>query len=279
LREIVRPGIKHVGVRLSPRQVDAVASAICGDNATPFAYRTGTQLTRFVAFTGVDVAWLEGSSRFYDMQAFADACNATPPGPSGLPTALERVFEALLDLREFPDWETQERAITDLSRALGSLRVEFIVSRGGQVEVRGRGHTPGQTIIEEEITTVFGEALQDSRLTAAREHYRKAKGLLSAREPDHANAAKEAVCAIESLLKALTGETDFNRAIEKAIRAGDVPRPLGEMFKKFYAYRGDEPGVAHASSDVPDVDHADAQFAVNVAATMGVYLRSKLIES
>jgi hypothetical protein len=266
-------------VRLSPRQVDAVASAFCGDNATPFAYRTGTQLTRFVAFTGVDVSWLEGSSRFYDMQAFVDACNGTAPGPSGLPVGLERVFEALLDLREFSDRETQARAIADLMRALSSLPVEFVVDRGGQVEVRGQGHTPAQAIIEEEITTVFGEALQDSRLAAAREHYRKAKGLLNGRDPDYANAAKEAVCAIESLIKALTGETDFNRAIEKAVRAGDVPRPLGEMFKKFYAYRGDEPGVAHASSDVPDVDRADAQFAVNIAATMGVYLRSKLTES
>lgn len=46
--------------------------------------------------------------------------------------------------------------------------------------------------------------------------------------------------------------------------------------KKLYAYRGDEPGVSHGASEVPDVDARDAQFVVNLAAVVGLYLRRKL---
>ena len=51
---------------------------------------------------------------------------------------------------------------------------------------------------------------------------------------------------------------------------------LGEMVKKLYAYRGDEPGVSHGAAEVPDVDSQDAQFVVNLAAVVGLYLREKL---
>lgn len=264
-------------MKLSPRQVDAVASAICGDNATSFAYRTGQQLKRFVAFTGVDVTWLEGGSRFYDMQGFVEAANETPPGRSGLPRGVEQIIEALLDVREFDSPLQQLEGVVDLERALGSLPVT-IKAEGDKVELRPRDASPGQEVVEREVVTVFGETLAEAALAPAREHYRKARALFDAAEPDYANTAKEAVCTIESLVKLLTGERDFNRAIEKAIRAGNLPRPLGEMIKKFYGYRGDEPGVAHAGTELPDVSRADALFALHTAASVGLYLRSKLVE-
>jgi hypothetical protein len=159
---------------------------------------------------------------------------------------------------------------------LARLPVRFEVNRRGQVELLSTVTSRGQEIIERDIHTAFDQVLDDRTLDAAREHLRKARQLLGAADPDYANAAKEAVCMVESLAVTLTGERDLNRAISKSVRAGIVPAPLGEMIKKLYAYRGDEPGVAHADATVPDVDADDATFAVNLAAVIGLYLRHKL---
>lgn len=73
---------------------------------------------------------------------------------------------------------------------------------------------------------MFEKVLKNSHLAPARAHYTKARRLLKASEPDYENAAKEGVRAVESLVKILTGESDFNKAIEKAVREGRLPRPL-----------------------------------------------------
>jgi hypothetical protein len=61
------------------------------------------------------------------------------------------------------------------------------------------------------------------------------------------------------------------------LKGREVPAPLAAMVTKLYAYRGDESGVAHGDEDLPDVDRDDAQFVVNLAAVIGVYLTAKLI--
>ena len=198
------------------------------------------------------------------------------PGRSGLPTGIEAVLVALADRREFDTDEAYREAVEHIGGLLASLPVRLEVTRSGQVELLSTVISRGQDIIERKIQTAFDEVLEDSAFDAAREHLRKARGLLNAAEPDYANATKEAVCVVESLAVTLTDERDLNKAIAKSVRAGIVPAPLGEMIKKLYAYRGDEPGVAHADATVPNVDADDATFAVNLAAVIGLYLRHKL---
>lgn len=263
-------------MKLSPRQVNAVASAICGGPDMPIAYRTGAEINSFIEFVGIDVTWEPGSSRFYDAQAFVEACNAMPSGRSGLPAGIEQVLIAIVDRREFEDDERHQRAVEHVRGVLARLPISLEVNGRGEVELRSTHTSRGQEIVEREIHTVFGQALDHQALEAARVHMRKARRLRSAAEPDYANATKEAVCAIESIAVTLTGERDLIRAIAKSVRAGIVPAPLGEMIKKLYAYRGDEPGVAHANATVPNVDAEDAAFAVNMAAVVGLYLRDKL---
>ena len=81
---------------------------------------------------------------------------------------------------------------------------------------------------------------------------------------------------MESLARTLTGERDLFKAVSRAVRSEHVPAPLGELIKKLYAYRGDEPGVAHGDEETPDVDQQDAQFVLNLAAAIGIYLRGGL---
>jgi hypothetical protein len=48
---------------------------------------------------------------------------------------------------------------------------------------------------------------------------------------------------------------------------------------KIYAYRGNEPGVAHASADVPDVEHLEAELVFNLSGALGAYLAQRLARS
>jgi hypothetical protein len=49
------------------------------------------------------------------------------------------------------------------------------------------------------------------------------------------------------------------------------------VIEKLYAWRGNEPGVAHGSKELPTVTRADAQFALNMAAAVNLYLRERLL--
>lgn len=263
-------------MKLGPTEIDGLAGCICGGDGTSQPYRTGTNIDRFRGFVGARVSWMPGGSRFYDSQSYLEACNETAPGATGLPSAIEKVITGLVDRRHFDRDDAQDDAIAEVTRILDFHQVRFVVGPRREVELVA-AQTPGQEVIDAEIHTAFESVLRESDLASAREHYRKARRFLRSAEPDYANAAKEAVCAVEAMLLALTQERDFNRAVERAVRTGDVPRPLGEMMKKLYAYRGDEAGVAHADVKAPDVDRAEAEFAVNQAAVTGLYLRAKLL--
>lgn len=265
-------------MKLSPITIDALANCICGGDGTSVAYRTATSIARFRAFAGVVVEWEPGSSRFNDAVAYLEAANDLPAGGSGLPRGIEKIVLALADRRQFESQDAQDDVLAELESILEPYEVELTIDVRRNVQLTSRATSPGQIVVDKEIHTVFEQQLRDSDLEAARAHYRKARRFLRAAEPDFENAAKEAVCSVESLLLALTGAADFNKAIAKSTTEGLVPKPLGELIRKLYAYRGDEPGVAHAGNSVPDVDAEDAQFVVNLAATVGLYLRAKLSE-
>jgi len=76
------------------------------------------------------------------------------------------------------------------------------------------------------------------------------------------------------------GEVDEERDLKKALRRASeagLPKPLDGMIEKLYAWRGNEPGIAHGGDTLPSVTRADAQFALNMAAAINLYLRQRLL--
>ena len=94
---------------------------------------------------------------------------------------------------------------------------------------------------------------------------------------DYENACKEAICAIESIVLTLTGGSDLVKELRRLAREDHIPKPIAEMVIKLYAYRGDEPGIAHAGPETPDVGKEEAQLLFNLAGSIGAYLRAKLL--
>jgi hypothetical protein len=120
------------GVKLAPLQLETLANAICGGEGTPIDYRSGEQLRRFRAFVGADVDWETGSSRFYDTLAYLEACNETPAGSSGLPSAIEKVIVALLDRRQFDSHVAQDDALTHVASVFEAMPVDVHLGTGAR---------------------------------------------------------------------------------------------------------------------------------------------------
>jgi hypothetical protein len=264
--------------KLSPRQVDDLASRIIGE-VDSFDYRTANQIDQFFDFAEIDVSEAEGGSRFYFTQDVLARANRSQLGASGLPSEIETIVKALLDPREFKEGGARHGDAVDdvaeLLRPAGAV-VEF---RDPDVVLRSTRRSRSQKVLDDQIHTVFGQTLTDEAFSAARTHYRKAKRYVEGPEVDYENSCKEAICTIESMVLTLTGGTDLVKALRNLARDGRIPKPIAEMVIKLYAYRGDEPGIAHAGPETPDVDKEEAELLLNLAGSIGTYMRGKLSAS
>jgi hypothetical protein len=266
-------------LHLSPRQVQALAALICGDGDLPTDYRRFVDLEQFFRWAGITVQFeSSGMSRKTYAAAFIEGAEALSEteGASGLAVEVEQILEAVLDLREFETEDKRDEALLMVNQILQGIPVEARVAADGSIQIASTTQTRAERVIDEQIHTVFGEVVTDSALAASRTHYAKAKRYLTGADPDYENAAKEAVSSLESLFKVLTGENDFRRAIRKATDAGLIPRPIDEIATKLYAYRGNEPGVAHGSADTPDVTEEEARLVFDLVAALGSYLAKRL---
>jgi hypothetical protein len=195
-------------------------------------------------------------------------CNRTPTGGSGLPEGIEALVRAMLSLGEFAD-EAQRDAAMDVVRGIfDGYRVAIGLDDDGDVQVTKAGTDRRQKLIDDEVHTALGAVLHESDFDNAREHYLKAKQLLS--RGDAANSIKESVCSVEAFVVTITEERDFKKALRKC----GLPRTIETMIAKLYAWRGDEPGVAHGGK--VRAEAVDAQFALNMAGVANLYLRDRL---
>jgi hypothetical protein len=143
--------------------------------------------------------------------------------------------------------------------------------RDGKVEKIGSGFIDAQ--IKE-----ARYLLKEPEFKGADEHFEKALKTLNTRpKPDVENCVKDAVSAIESVgriivndEKALLGDIIKDMAKNKTI-----PKPLDEVIQKIYAYRGDQPGVAHGLVGTSKVTIDEAEFVLAMSAAIIIYLVKK----
>ena len=262
--------------RLGQNRIGRLASCVTGDiEEDAFGYRRHDDLDDFFArFEGVS-DWDNDGSRHTKTVRFLGACNRTPLGESRLPVGIEAVLKELLNLGEFEDEATRDAALVVVKGILEGYHVVIEADFDGEVQVIGTATSKHQSLIDAELHTAFGSVLNESDLHTARVHYGNAKRLL--RDGDYPNAAKEAVCSVEACLSTLTGERDLKKALRLATKTG-LPKPLDGVIEKLYAWRGNEPGIAHGSDELPAVERADAEFALNMAAAINLYLRERLLD-
>lgn len=264
--------------RLGRNRVARLAGFVCGDDASaPFPYRRHVDLDDLFDDFALALPGWESEDGYRSQRAFdfVNECNRTDPGVSGFPEEIESLVFRLLDIGEFDSVEKRDEAVEEIRKLLDGYGVE-LRPKEFSFELVPDKHDARQAAVEQTLLTVFDSEVDDTELDVARIHFRKAKHLMLLDQPDYENSVKESVGSVESLLKTLTGEKDFAKALRVASGVG-IPKPLTELVKKFYAWRGDEPGVGHAGTRAPTVTRADAQFAYNQAAVINSYLRERLV--
>jgi hypothetical protein len=116
----------------------------------------------------------------------------------------------------------------------------------------------------EEITRAV-ERARETGLDGVHHHITSALELLGKRpEPDHRNAIKEAISAVESATKLIGNQR--TGALDPALDALSLKMPIHPAmkagFSKLYGFTSDGSGIRHALLDAPTVDAADARFMI-----------------
>lgn len=115
-------------------------------------------------------------------------------------------------------------------------------------------------------------------LAGVNEHLKSALVKLSdRRNPDYRNSIKEAISAVESICRVISGKAnaslpDALNLIESKI---DLHPALNTAFRKIYGYTSDEPGVRHAMVDENKCDSDDARYMVVSCSAFVNYLFGK----
>jgi hypothetical protein len=106
------------------------------------------------------------------------------------------------------------------------------------------------------------DALASPRYAGIGIHWPKARQFRDQEDPDLANAAKEAVSALEAMAQVLAGETSITLgACLKKIRQESRLHPtLIKSLESFWGYTSDAPGVRHGSPLPASITPAEVDF-------------------
>ena len=143
--------------------------------------------------------------------------------------------------------------------------------REGKVEKVGSG------FIDAKVKEVR-YLLKEPEFKSADELFEKAIKALNERpNPDVENCIKDAVATVESVGKIIRKDKNarIDNIIKEAIQKGVIPRLLGDPIIKLYAYRGDEPAVAHGGIEPSKVTMDEAEFVLVMSAAIILYLVKK----
>src|SRR5215208_3160744 len=100
-------------------------------------------------------------------------------------------------------------------------------------------------------------SLDTARHAAAATQMRKAYAFLNAKSPDYPNAAKEAVAAIESMARIITGASTLGKAVADLRGQNRIDPPTAKVLEALYTYRSATPGVGHGGKTVPSTEVAE----------------------
>jgi len=120
--------------------------------------------------------------------------------------------------------------------------------------------------------------LKEPEFKGADEHFEKAIKALNVRpNPDVENCIKDAVAAIESVARIIVNDDKalLSNIIKDMANKGIIPKPLDQAIQKIYAYRGDQPGVAHGLVGASKVTIDEAEFVLAMSAAIIIYLVKK----
>ncbi len=131
----------------------------------------------------------------------------------------------------------------------------------------------------EEVEKAINKTGYLTALKGANIHLDNALDLFSDKKnPNYRNSIKEAISAVESTCRLITGESTLGKALKKLEEKGlNVNAQLKSGFEKIYAYTNDkDSGIRHAIVEQPnEPDYIDAKYMIVSCSTFINYLIGK----
>ncbi len=111
----------------------------------------------------------------------------------------------------------------------------------------------------------------------AKEHIKHALQHYANREkPDYRNCVKEAISAVEAVVRELTGKDDLARALAVLENKHSLPTAMKEGFIKLYSYTNEENGIRHAMlTSGGAVEEPDARYMLVTCSAFVNFLVSR----
>lgn len=127
--------------------------------------------------------------------------------------------------------------------------------------------------LEEAVTTA-----EVHGIAGVRTHLLASLKLLGQKpEPDYRNSIKEAISAVESAVKYITGTPGggLDAALKELSKRVPIHAALAEGLRKLYGYTSDEDGIRHAILEEPNVGFGEAKFMLVACSAFSNFLISK----
>jgi hypothetical protein len=132
-------------------------------------------------------------------------------------------------------------------------------------------------VSEVEISSI--ESALKTKYDPVNEHLKRSLELLSDRKnPDYRNSIKEAISAVESLAKLITGneKVELGTALKELAKTHSLHPALKEAFQKLYGYTSDADGIRHALLDEDQLNFDDAKFMLVACSAFVNYVIAKM---
>lgn len=109
--------------------------------------------------------------------------------------------------------------------------------------------------------------LQAPRYAGTREHWLKALDFAHGPKRDLANAAKEAVCAVEGMARLLAKDdsSTLGELVKSLKLSGKINPAVAKSLEALWGYTSNEPGVRHGSPTPPTIGEDETQFVLDSA--------------
>ncbi len=186
------------------------------------------------------------------------------------------ICEVVWDTLAYSNYSSNQKEFAEQVNAL--FREEHL---GFEFE-DGKAKKVGSGFIDAKVKEVR-YLLKEPEFKSADELFEKAiKAFNSRPKPDVENCIKDAVATVEAVGKIIRKDKNarIDNIIKDAIQKGVIPKLLGDPIIKLYAYRGNEPAVAHGGIEPSKVTVDEAEFVLAMSAAIIIYLvkkRSKLV--
>lgn len=129
---------------------------------------------------------------------------------------------------------------------------------------------------EEEILAIE-EAIKVP-IDSVREHLNRSLELLSDRKkPDYRNSIKEAISAVESICKLISGspKAKLSNALEEIEKKLPFHKAFKSALSNLYGYTSNAEGIRHSIMDQPKLSLEDARFMLVICSSFVNYLKAK----